>query len=32
MTMPVLLSALAGAIIWNVITWYLVFPAALRTH
>ncbi len=28
MTMPVLISALAGAIIWNVITWYIGVPSS----
>jgi PiT family inorganic phosphate transporter len=28
MTMPVLLSALTGAILWNLITWYLGIPSS----
>jgi inorganic phosphate transporter, PiT family len=28
MTMPVLLSALSGAILWNLITWYLGIPSS----
>ncbi len=30
-TIQVLLAALASAILWNLITWYLVFRAALHT-
>jgi inorganic phosphate transporter, PiT family len=28
MTMPVLISALVGAILWNIITWYFGYPSS----